>query len=117
MDGYGRQRRGINTLGSNVVLSTLGSIPHDVDLDIERDVVEMDDIRLGLGMELGSLSTAIGGDDGEPVADGAHGDSPAPAYHSIDNLKGQHGQRSSSNEDAGLQGIRINVERAMSLDL
>ncbi|KAF8346936.1 hypothetical protein F5887DRAFT_958524 [Amanita rubescens] len=116
MDGYGRQRRGINTVSSNVVLSTLGSIPHDVDLDIERDVIEMDDIHLGLGMELGSLSTAIGGDDGEPVTDGApHGDSPAPAYHSID--KSQYKERIPSNEDAALQGIRIDVERAMSLDL
>ncbi len=117
MDGYGRQRRGINTVSSNVVLSTLGSIPHDVDLDIGRDVVEMDDIHLGLGMELGSLSTAIGGDDGEPVTDGAPhgGDSPAPAYHSID--KSQYKQRTPSNEDAALQGIRIDVERAMSLDL
>ncbi len=77
MDGYGRQRRGINTV----------------------------------------RSTAIGGDDGEPVTDGAPhgGDSPAPAYHSID--KSQYKQRTPSNEDAALQGIRIDVERAMSLDL
>ncbi|KAK2461409.1 hypothetical protein APHAL10511_005872 [Amanita phalloides] len=116
IEGFGRPRRGINTVSSNVVLSTLGSIPQDMDLVIERDVVEMDDIRLGLGMELGSLSTAIGGDDGEPVTEGApHGDSPAPAYHAID--KGQHRQCPLNNEDQALQGIRVDVEKAMSLDL
>ena len=86
-------------------------------MDLERDVVEMDDIHFGLGMELGSLSTAIGGDDGEPVTDDAHhGDSPAPAYHSIE--KGQQGQHGSNcEEDGGVQGIRVEVEKAMSLDL
>ncbi|KAK7063944.1 hypothetical protein R3P38DRAFT_2821379 [Favolaschia claudopus] len=62
---------------SNIVLSTLGSIPPDMDL--ERDMAELEDIRLGLGLDLGaSLSTAVGGDDGEPLDEG----SPAPTYTS-----------------------------------
>ncbi|KAF8634974.1 hypothetical protein AX15_000697 [Amanita polypyramis BW_CC] len=117
MGGYGRHRHGVNTVSSNVVLSTLGSIPQDVDLDIERDIPDMDDIHFGLGMELGSLSTAIGGDDGEPITEGGrHDDSPAPAYQSIE--KGRQRKHASNHEEeATLQGIRVEVEKAMSLDL
>ncbi|KAF8640368.1 hypothetical protein AX17_000039 [Amanita inopinata Kibby_2008] len=111
MGGYGRHARGVNTVSSNVLLSTLGSIPPEMDIDVEQDVAEMDDIHLGLGMELGSLSTAIGGDDGEPMAEGeSHGDSPAPAYHSLE--MGQRTQKTASNEDVGLNGVRIDVEKA-----
>ena len=114
---YGRHSRGLNTIGSNVVLSTLGSIPPDVDLDIERDLAEMDDIRLGLGMDLGSLSTAIGGDDGEPLPEGElQGGSPAPAYHSVGR---GHGPQPSDDEHGAysVQGVRIDVEKATSLDV
>lgn len=115
MGGYGRHSRGLNTIGSNVVLSTLGSIPPDMDIDIERDMVEMDDIRLGLGMDLGSLSTAIGGEDGEPLPEEElHGGSPAPAYHSIDRIQRMH---VSENDDVAIEGIRIEVEKATSLDV
>jgi hypothetical protein len=61
----------VSTISSNVVLTTLGTIyPDHMDVDLERDVVEMEDIYFGLGMDLGSLSTAIGGDDGEPLPEG-----------------------------------------------
>src|ERR1700678_1071077 len=61
----------VSTISSNVVLTTLGTIyPDHMDVDLERDVVEMEDICFGLGMDLGSLSTAIGGDEGEPLPEG-----------------------------------------------
>jgi hypothetical protein len=110
--GYGRRSRGvIGTIGSNVLLSTLGSIPPDLDLDIEQDMVEMDDIRLGL--DLGSLSTAVGGDDGEPLPEGeSHSATPAPAYNSLE--MGFRGGGDSSLEESGVYGIRVDVEMATS---
>jgi len=67
--------RGITTtttVSSNILLSTIGSIPPDsMDLDLEQDAIEM--------MELGSLSTVIGGQDGEPVSE-EHGGRLAPDY-------------------------------------
>jgi hypothetical protein len=42
-----------------------------MDLDLEQDAIEM--------MELGSLSMAIGGQDGEPVSE-EHGGRLAPNY-------------------------------------
>lgn len=112
--GYGRRTRGtINTVSSNVVLSTLGSIPPDMELDLEQDLVEMEDIRRGLGMDMGSLSTAIGGDDGEPLAEGeSHGGSPAPAYHALE--MGFRGARAPSLEGNVVGGIRVDVEKATS---
>lgn len=111
---YDRRSRGmIGTVGSNVILSTLGSIPPDVDLDVERDIMEMEDIRLGLGMELGSLSTAVGGEDGEPLPEGgSHAGTPAPAYNSLE--MGFKGGRSPSAEELGTEGIRVNVEHSTS---
>ena len=111
---YGRRSRGvIGTVGSNVLLSTLGSIPPDMDLDIEQDMVEMDDIRLGLGLDLGSLSTAVGGDDGEPLPEGeSHSATPAPAYNLLET--GFRGGRDPSLEEPGVYGIRVDVERATS---
>lgn len=111
--GTGRYRRShgmVSTISSNVVLTTLGTIHPDVDIDVEQDLVEMEDIRLGL--DLGSLSTAIGGDDGEPLSEGdSQGGSPAPAYHSLE--LGFRDQRPPSLEE-GIGGIRVDVERASS---
>ncbi|KIK07231.1 hypothetical protein K443DRAFT_129234 [Laccaria amethystina LaAM-08-1] len=111
--GTGRYRRShgmVSTISSNVVLTTLGTIHPDVDIDVEQDLVEMEDIRLGL--DLGSLSTAIGGDDGEPLPEGdSQGGSPAPAYHSLE--LGFRDQRPPSLEE-GIGGIRVDVERASS---
>lgn len=119
--GYGGTRHA-RTLDSNIVLSTLGSIPPDMSL--EQDVVEMENIRLGLGMDLGSLSTAVGGDDGEPLADesglsGLRDDvsqapshssrSPAPAYRTLE--MGFRPNRTPSLSD-GVRGIRVDVEKA-----
>lgn len=107
---FGRNRGVLSNVSSNVVLTTLGSIHPDMDIDIEQDMVEMDDIRLGLGMHLGSLSTAIGGDDGEPLPEGeSNGGSPAPAYHSLE--MGFRGRRTPSLEE-GVRGIRVDVEMA-----
>lgn len=112
--GYGRRTRGLNTVSSNVMLSTLGSIPPDMDLDLEQDIVEMEDIRLGLGMDLGSLSTAIGGDDGEPIAEGdSQSGTPAPAYHSLE-MGFRGGMSRPSFEDSGIRGIRVDVEKSTS---
>lgn len=123
-----RSRGVVSTINSNVVLTTLGSIrPHHMDIDLERDVVEMEEIRLGLGMDLGSLSTAIGGDDGEPLPEseghrGRHRGSPAPAYHSLEMGFQQGGEVSSSTPSVEAQsiahsivsGIRVDVEQATS---
>ncbi|KAF9479410.1 hypothetical protein BDN70DRAFT_932567 [Pholiota conissans] len=123
-----RNRGIVSTISSNVVLTTLGSIhPDHMDMDIERDVVEMEEIRLGLGMDLGSLSTAIGGDDGEPLPEGEgqrsrRRGSPAPAYHSLEMGFRPRRERSPSPsiEDHSVathsvaKGIRVDVEQATS---
>ena len=119
---YDRSRR---TISSGLVLTTLGSIhPHHMDIDLEQDVVEMDDIRLGLGMNLGILSTAIGGDDGEPIPDDeAHQEpsrrgSPAPAYNSLE-MGFRANERSPTpslderqSTHSVARGIRVDVEQA-----
>ncbi|KIM47445.1 hypothetical protein M413DRAFT_22112 [Hebeloma cylindrosporum] len=121
-----RTRGVVSTISSNVVLTTLGSIhPDHMDLDLEQDVVEMEDIRLGLGMDLGNLSTAVGGDDGEPLPEdegrrfGRHRCSPAPAYDSLEMGFRPGGRRSStpSIEESNhsiVRGIRVDVEQATS---
>jgi hypothetical protein len=122
-----RNRGVVSTIGSNVVLTTLGSIhPDHMDIDIERDVVEMEEIRLGLGMDLGNLSTAIGGDDGEPLPEGEghrgrRRGSPAPAYYSLEMGFRSNRERSPSPSVAAqsiahsvAEGIRIDVEQATS---
>ena len=122
---YTRGRGVISTLSSNVVLTTLGSIhPDHMDLDLEQDVVELDDIHLGLGMNLGTLSTAIGGDDGEPLLEGEgqvkylQRGSPAPAYNSLEMgfRSGRPRSPSPSLDDhrstrSVIGGIRIDVEQ------
>jgi len=121
---YTRGRGVISTLSSNVVLTTLGSIhPDHMEIDLEQDVVEMDDIRLGLGMNLGTLSTAIGGDDGEPLPEGEsqlkypRQGSPAPAYNTLEGFRpgGQRSPTPSTDEchstRSAVRGIRIDVER------
>ncbi|KAF6766688.1 hypothetical protein DFP72DRAFT_997781 [Ephemerocybe angulata] len=83
----GRRSRGVvSTVSSGVVLTTLGTIhPEHLDLDVEQDGMEMDDIRIGVDLEI--LSTAVGGDDGEPLSDqDSHEGSPAPAYATFENV-------------------------------
>ncbi|SJL06154.1 uncharacterized protein ARMOST_09490 [Armillaria ostoyae] len=123
--GFGGSRHA-RTVDSNIVLSTLGSIPPDMDMSLEQDIAEMDDIRLGLGLELGSLSTAIGGDDGEPIHDDGRnrmdddvesGDfslgsrSPIPAYRALE-MGFRSAHRVPSLSDSGIRGIRVDVEKA-----
>jgi len=111
---YGRHNRGMHTVSSNIMLSTLGSIHPDIDLVAEQDVSEMEDVRLEMGIDLGSLSTAVGGDDGEPIAEGdSHGGSPAPAYHALE-MGFRGGLTRPSIEDSGIRGIRVDVEKSTS---
>lgn len=95
------------------MLSTLGSIHHDIDLeDLEHDLGDVDDIHRGMDMGLGSLSTAVGGDDGEPIPEGENLGTPAPAYEPF-----EMGFREAGNEstvEAHHQGIKVEVERTTS---
>lgn len=119
-----RGRGMISTLSSGVVLTTLGSIhPDPIDVDLERDAVEMEDIRLGLGMDLGTLSTAIGGDDGEPLPEGSSmhkfggRPSPAPAYNKLEmgfRTIGDSPTPSLDGRQSIVGGIRVDVEQATS---
>ncbi|KAJ7654841.1 hypothetical protein B0H17DRAFT_1021720 [Mycena rosella] len=98
---------------SNIVLSTLGSVLPD--MDIEQDVAELEDIRLGLGIDLGSLSTAIGGDDGEPMCDEKDEGSPAPAYTSRSLEMGFRAASRSPSIDSDIRGgirVTVDVEKA-----
>lgn len=116
----------VSTISSNVVLTTLGTIyPDHMDMDLERDVVEMEEIRLGLGMDLGALSTAIGGDDGEPLPEGEHhshryGESPAPPYNTLEiGFRGARRTPTGSLDDhqscrSVTNGIRVDVEHSTS---
>ncbi|KAG7452283.1 uncharacterized protein BT62DRAFT_295505 [Guyanagaster necrorhizus] len=120
--GFGGSRHA-RTVDSNIVLSTLGSIPPDMDMSPEQDIVEMDDIRSGLGLELGSLSTAIGGDEGEPISDDGRiwtdddvesGDFSLGSrnpYRALEiGIRPAHGVPSLS--ESGIQGIQVDVEKA-----
>lgn len=108
---YGRQPRGL--ANSNIVLSTLGSIPADLDLDIEQGLA---DLNTQIGMDLGSLSTAIGGEDGEPLPESENcAGSLALAYHSFDT--NYQNPRSLSVEDNGTVEVRIDVEKTTTTTL
>jgi len=94
------------------MFTTLGTIPPETEVDVERDGMEMEDIHLGLNLHLGNLNTAIGGEDGEPIPENeSSGGSPAPAYNSLE--IGYRGPRGTSVE-SGVGGIRVNVEKATS---
>lgn len=133
--GNGRySTRHARTLDSNIVLSTLGSIHHDSTMSIDQDL-EMDDIHddmhLPMGMDLGSLSTAVGGDDGEPLPDDcvdSMGDDrsqaashsskiavppiPNPSYRALEmGFRPNTNTRTPSLSEA-VRGIRVDVEKA-----
>ncbi|KAF7302753.1 hypothetical protein HMN09_00910300 [Mycena chlorophos] len=111
-------RNTTRTTDSNIVLSTLGSVMPEMDAEVDISADTMDNLHhFGL-MELGSLSTAVGGDDGEPIEkDEEHGDeggsSPAPAY-SLE--MGFRAASRSPSMDSDVRGIRVtvDVERATS---
>ncbi|KAG6889993.1 hypothetical protein C0995_012953 [Termitomyces sp. Mi166 len=112
--GYGRRNRGGHTISSNIMLSTLGSIHHDIDLeDLEQDLGDVDDIHHGMDMGLGSLSTAVGGDDGEPIPEGESLGTPAPAYEPLE-MGFRGGGSELSIEESCHQGIKVEVERTTS---
>jgi hypothetical protein len=75
----------VSSVSSGVVLTTLGTIhPDHLELDVEQDGLEMDDIRIGVDLEV--LSTAVGGPNGEPLSDNeSHEGTPAPAYATFEN--------------------------------
>jgi hypothetical protein len=105
--------RGLSaTIGSNVLLSTLGSIPPDMDMsmdlsmDIEQDVVEMDDMHIEMDSSFrGSTSTkTVGGGE----ADAGLGGSPAPPYHCLE--MGFKAAKPPSDEGA-VSRIRVDIEK------
>ncbi|KAJ6575448.1 hypothetical protein B0H19DRAFT_1254998 [Mycena capillaripes] len=101
--------RNARVTDSNIVLSTLGSIPPD--MDIEQDIAELENIRLGLGLDLGlSMSTAVGGDDGEPICDEKEEGSPAPAYTSRALEMGFRAASRAPSIDSDFRGIRVTVD-------
>ncbi|KAJ7459091.1 hypothetical protein B0H11DRAFT_2060397 [Mycena galericulata] len=107
--GGGIYSRNTRITDSNIVLSTLGSIQPE--MDIEQDVAELENIRLGLGLDLGSLSTAIGGDDGEPMSDEKDEEgSPAPAYTSRALEMGFRAASRAPSLDSDIRGIRVTVD-------
>lgn len=108
--GRYRNRGTASIISTNVVLTTLGSIPPDADADVEQGDMEMKDVRLGLNLRLGNLSSAIGGnDDGQFPDNESTGGSPAPAYNSL-----EMGYRDASIEN-GVAGIRIDVANRLPL--
>jgi hypothetical protein len=102
-----------HTLNSNVMLSTLGSIPQDMDLecDVEQDVVELNEIPIGLGMDNdgleGSASTRTA--VSESAAVGLE-ETPAPEYQSLE--MGFRPRGPSLEGDANR--IRVDVEQTTS---
>ncbi|KAG7099646.1 hypothetical protein E1B28_001472 [Marasmius oreades] len=123
--GYGYGARHTRALDSNIVLSTLGTADH-MDFSMEQDVCDIEHGSFGLG-ELGSLSTAIGGDDGEPlpILDKSNLDddcdsepdtptpstrSPASGFRTLE--MGFRPGRAPSTSERGVGGIRVDVEKA-----
>ena len=102
---------GRGSVSSGIVLTTLGTIhPDPLVVDVERNVVED-----GPRIELEVLSTAVGGEDGEPVSDSdsQSARTPAPAYHSVEQFPQR---RFTSYEDEVNRGLRISVEQATTRD-
>ncbi|KAJ7070725.1 hypothetical protein C8F01DRAFT_391880 [Mycena amicta] len=95
--------RNTRVTDSNIVLSTLGSVIQDVDLEADLSDIH----HFGL-MDLGTLSTAVGGDDGEPIE--KEEGSPAPAYttHSLE--MGFRAASRSPSMDSEVRGIRVTVD-------
>ncbi|KAL0581040.1 hypothetical protein V5O48_000933 [Marasmius crinis-equi] len=125
--GYSYGSRNARTYDSNVVLSTLGSVALDPMDSMEQDVCDIERDSFGLA-ELGSLSTAIGGADGEPLPAGDAGsnmdddcdsepDTPTPSHRSPASGYGTlemgfRPGRVPSTSERGVGGIRVDVEKA-----
>ncbi|KAF4604909.1 hypothetical protein EYR40_003692 [Pleurotus pulmonarius] len=105
MGTFSRNTRLTNTLGSGVMLSTIGSLAPDLEeMDMEQDLVEMENIRIGLGMGIGRLSTC---GDSEDLEKSGSSSSPAPAYHALE-MGFRAARRPSSDE---ICGIKVEVEK------
>jgi hypothetical protein len=101
-----------HTLNSNVMLSTLGSIPQDMDVDgdLEQDVVEMNDIHPGLdesGLTGSASSRTVTSDTA--VVDG-EGESPVPEYQSLEMGFRPRGP----SLEGDMSRIRVDVEQLTS---
>lgn len=123
--GYGAYgSRHARAIDSNIILSTLGSIvPDPMDFTLEHDLTGSDG-RIEYGMD---FSTAIGGDDGEPISMAENSSelmgqddiseknassiqTPAPAYRTLE--MGFRPARAPSLTERGVGGIRVDVEKA-----
>ncbi|KAK1233679.1 hypothetical protein PQX77_003174 [Marasmius sp. AFHP31] len=128
--GYGYSGRNARTYDSNVVLSTLGSVGLDPMDSMEQDVCDIERASFGLA-ELGSLNTAIGGADGEPIQTSDSGckmddddfdsapstptpssRSPAPGFRTLEMGFRPGRVPSTSERGVGGIGIRVDVEKA-----
>lgn len=104
--GRGRHRGPGSTITSNVMLSTIGSIPPD----LEAAEVELDEMNFELGMCYGGDSTRSLGS--------VENATPAPAYNSIE--MGFSARPRSVTDEGGaggmsaVSGIRIEIEKTMS---
>ncbi|KAF9270645.1 hypothetical protein L218DRAFT_969139 [Marasmius fiardii PR-910] len=122
--GYGYGVRNPRALDSNIVLSTLGSVAADhMDFSMEQDVCDLERGSFEL-RELGDLSAAIGGDDGEPLPApdkdydyDSEPDTPTPSTRSPASgpstlEMGFRPGRVPSTSERGVGGIRVDVEKA-----
>ncbi|THV07496.1 hypothetical protein K435DRAFT_959579 [Dendrothele bispora CBS 962.96] len=101
---------------SNIVLSTLGSMT-DPMYTLEHDISELEEIRKGLGGELSTLSTAVGGVDGEPIdstEDDPYIDRGSPAFRSPSRRVLEMGFRPTRTPSLSGRAIRVQVEQATS---
>lgn len=105
--------RSFRDRGPNSTMNSSLGTNHEVDLEMDMDIVELDAINHPSGMDLGTLSTAVGGDDGEPIhpddfkSEGIDLDYSHPAL--------EHGFRNAPSLDnikRDIRGIRVNVEKS-----
>ena len=83
------------------MLSTLGSIPADTELD-EQDIVEMDDLHVGLGLRTSTDTRPDMGDE--------EGATPAPAYEVLEMGFRPRGP----SLEGDLTRIRVDIEKTTS---
>ncbi|KAG1885526.1 hypothetical protein F4604DRAFT_1615715 [Suillus subluteus] len=106
--GRGRHRGPGSTITSNVMLSTIGSIPPD----LEAAEVELDEMHFELGMGYGGDSTR------SESLGSVENATPAPAYNSIE--MGFNARPGSATDESGaagmsaVSGIRIDIEKTTS---
>ncbi|KAJ7597478.1 hypothetical protein C8J56DRAFT_1108633 [Mycena floridula] len=122
---HGRYSARARPYDSNIILTTLDN--HYSTMSIDREILEMDDIHddihLPMGIHLESLSTAVGGEDGEPLPDDSGFSiscderSQAPSNSSKTAIPTYRGLEIGFRPRApslseGIRGIRVDVEKA-----